>query len=148
AIEQLGKKLLGAINVGLNFHERDRRPRQRAVSIDNGVTRVLPALIDEAPITVRGIFEITVAVDISVMLHPGEGPFDLAAQLMKRLQAAGQVGGASQKNQEEQRGVDRAVIGRVRDLAGTGQLADAKLVQDLAGLLVAPVIYLGALVTG
>jgi hypothetical protein len=41
---------------------------------------------------------------------------------------------------EPRRGVDRAVVRRVRDDAGARQLALSDLVQDLARFLIAPVV--------
>ena len=45
-----------------------------------------------------------------------------------------------EQHQEERRGVGGAVVGRVRPLAEGGDLAEAQLVQDLAGLLVAEAV--------
>jgi hypothetical protein len=50
-----------------------------------------------------------------------------------------------EQHQPERRGVDRAVVRRVGNLAGPCQLTLAQLVQDLARLRVAPVVNLGRL---
>jgi hypothetical protein len=54
----------------------------------------------------------------------------------------------AQQDQEQRRAVDAAVVRGLGDLVEVGQLVDAQLVEDLAGLLVAPVVDLAALVQG
>ena len=50
---------------------------------------------------------------------------------------AGPVVRRAEQDQPQRRGVDRAVVRRVRQLAGAGHLAGPQLVEDLAGLRVA-----------
>ncbi|MNY03941.1 hypothetical protein D3C86_1365880 [compost metagenome] len=54
----------------------------------------------------------------------------------------------AQEDQEERRGVDRAVVGVVGNLLEARQLSDPQLVEDLAGLFVAPIVHAPPLVLG
>ena len=54
----------------------------------------------------------------------------------------------AEQDQPQGRRVDAAVVRPERQLAGTGHLAGAQLVEDLAGLGVAPVVVLGCLACG
>src|SRR5437763_195243 len=55
---------------------------------------------------------------------------------------------AAENDQEQRRRVDGAVVRRLRDLAHPRELADPQLVEDLAGLLVAPRVLAATLPAG
>ena len=94
----------------------------------------LPLVLDEA-----------VAVEVAVLsIQPQRGE-RVRPEPVDELVVAGPALVLVEQHQPQRRRVDRAVVGRVRDLVGARQLAGAQLVQDLARLRVAPVVDLGRL---
>ena len=81
-----------------------------------------------------------VAVAIAPLVDPVERGVERRAQLRHRVEVERPAVVAARDHQEQRRRVDGAVVGRVRDLPGAGELAGAQLVQDLARLGVAPAL--------
>src|SRR5262249_49213841 len=67
----------------------------------------------------------------------GGGGAGRALQLVDETGVPGQPFALVEQDQKQRRRVGRAVVGRVRPLLERGQLAEADLVEDLPGLLVA-----------
>jgi hypothetical protein len=72
----------------------------------------------------------------------------LALQLADQLVVAGPAVVLVQQDEEQRRGVGAPEVRRVRPLAARGQLAEAQLVQDLAGLLLVEVVAHRGLAAG
>ena len=134
-----------AIDVALDLDERDRALGERAVADADRVGRVLPALVDEAAFGLALVLDEAVAVEVAVVVDPVERRERVGPQLVDQLIVSRPALVLIEQHQPQRRGVDRAVVGRVRDLVGACQLARAQLVQDLARLCVAPVVDLGRL---
>src|ERR671918_2036907 len=82
---------------------------------------------------------------IAVAINPFEGSFDVAAQFVKQRKISGPVRVKAKKDQKERCGIDRTVIGSVRNLSCICQLSRSQLVQDLSRFFRSPVIDLASL---
>ncbi len=97
--------------------------------------RIFPTLVAHAPAGALGVLDEAIMVGIAVEVDPLEGAQDCGEELDEEILVVEPVHHFYSGHQEERRAVDRSVVGRVRDQFEVGQLAVARLVQDLAGLL-------------
>ncbi len=109
----------------------------------------LPALVPEARLSIAPlVLDVAVAVAIAVAVDP------LERGARVRLERAHEAGVARpalvlvQEHEEERRRVRGAEVRRMRALAEVRELAEANLVQDLAGLFVPEVVPLGSMSGG
>ena len=119
-----------------------------AVAVADRVAGVLPALVQQAPLRSALVLDEAVAVAIAPLVDPAERGHRVRPQPVDEVAVAGPVERLAEQDQPERRRVDAAVVGRVRQLAGSGRLAHAQLVEDLAGLRVAPLVELRRLERG
>src|SRR5256885_117473 len=68
---------LGAINVGLNLAKSDRTFGQAAILVEDGVVRILPALIDQPLGILALIFYKPVTVRVAIGVDPMEGSLNI-----------------------------------------------------------------------
>src|SRR2546426_9538011 len=73
------------VGVSLDLAGRDRSLSHGAITEQDGIPRVFPALVDEALGRARLIFEVAVAVSVAVALDPFERPH------RRRPQAADEI---------------------------------------------------------
>src|SRR5689334_17312947 len=135
AIEQLGGSNLRVVDVPLDFDERDGRLRQSAVGKRNAITRVLPALVDQAARRGARVLDQTISVDVTVAIDPLKGATCVREELVHEIEVAGPAPRLVEEDEPQRCRVDCSVVGHVRDLAAAGELTAAKLVHDPAGLL-------------
>src|SRR5215217_8268609 len=93
----------------------------------------------------RAIFDEPVAVRVAELVDPPERGVDVRSQSADELDVTRPPEVLREQDQEPRRRVDRAEVRRVRDDSGAREVAPADLVQDLAGLFIAPVVDLGPL---
>ena len=105
------------------------------------VPRVLPALVLEPGLLVAPLVgDVAVALQVGVVVDPGQGRARLLLERSDELGVAGPALVLVEQHDVERRRVDGAVVGRVRPLLERGHLAEAQLVEDAAGVLVAEVV--------
>ena len=110
--------------------------------------RILPALVDEAAVPVAGVLDQSVPIAIVEPIQPVERPIHVAPQVAEHVERARPRRVLAEEDEEQRRGVHRSVVGRLGDPAQSRQLAHPELVQDLARLLIAPAVDVGALAAG
>ena len=135
----------GGVGVGLHLDQRDRAAGERAVGVEDRVVAVLPALVDQAVGVLPAVLDEAVAVAVAVDLDPGQRRLDVGPELEHGGEIAGAVEVGAGQHDEERRRVDAAVVAAERHLPELGHLAEAHLVQDLAGLGVGGGVDLGRL---
>jgi hypothetical protein len=118
----------------LDLGERDRAFRQSAVGMENGVMRILPALVGETLGGRTFVFKEAVAVRVARAVDPAKRCLDRRPQFGDGIHIAGALRVEPRKQDEQRRGVDAAVIEAKGDLAQRRHLAAAHLVQDLSRL--------------
>ena len=139
-IEHLGHAHPGIVDIALQLTEGLWPFDQRAVGIDNAITRILPAHV---LVTNRGaglVLLESVAVAVAIIVDPGEAPFCRLEMPLQERPVAGRAPDGVQRNQVERRRICGTVIRRVRDQLEMRKLAVAHLVHYLAGLGVAVVV--------
>src|SRR5579883_109620 len=132
---EIGDQRPGEIGIGLNLDQRHAAADEAAIGIGDGVGGVLPALIGRLPFRAIVVVDVAVAVLVAVAAHPAERALDRRLELLEKACIAGPLRVMRQRNEEEDRRIDRAVAGALRHKTEPRQFADAQLVQDLAGLL-------------
>jgi hypothetical protein len=90
------------------------------------------------------VLDQAVAVEVAVAVDPLERGDRRLAQLPEQVEVAGPVRVLAEQPEEQRGCVDAPVVAREGRLAEPGGLAHAQLVEDLARLLVALVVVLGA----
>src|SRR5690606_38892916 len=108
---------LGCVSVSLHLDERDRRLRELAVLVEDGVVRVLPALVDEPVLGLPRVFEETIPVEIAVTVDPVERRLYVRPKRTYELHVAGPLPIRCGEHDEERRGIDAAVVEAERHLA-------------------------------
>ena len=108
---------LCCISVSLHLNQRDGRQGERAVGVYDRVAGIFPPLVSETLFNFTFIFEVTVAIDISISTHPVQCSIDVRAQLMKELQISCPCGMSGYEHEPERRCVNRPKIRCVRHLA-------------------------------
>src|SRR3972149_4124939 len=106
--------------------------------MDDGVSQVLPALVDQPFCRVVLFRHVAVAIGVAVGVQPIERGRERVVKLPEKAQVAGPFVVLARQPEEEGCGVDAAVVRRVRKLTRLRHLAAAELMQDLAWLLVSP----------
>ena len=139
--------MLGHVHVSLHLDQGDRARGQGAVRVHHGVERVLPPLVHDPARGPAQVLHEPVAVLVPVLVDPREGGADVRQELVGELQVPGPPEVLGPQEHEPWRGVDGPVVPGVRDVPGSGQLAPADLVQDLAGFLVSPGVDLRPLIS-
>ena len=138
---QPGAAHLGVVGVALQLAGGAREAGQAAVAVRDRVPRVLPALVLEARLLVAPLVgDVAVALQVGVVVDPGQRRARLLLERPHELRVAGPALVLVEQHHVERRRVDGAVVGRVRPLLEGGHLAEAQLVQDAAGVLVAEVV--------
>src|SRR6185436_4058988 len=122
--------------------KRFRSLDKRAVRIDHGVARVLPAHVLVTDRRPRLVLLETVAVAVAIGVDPRETSLCGLQVLLKQPSVAGCAPCVVQRDEVEWRRVGSSVVRGVRYQLEVRQLAVANLVEDLAGLRVAIVIAL------
>ncbi|MNS22866.1 hypothetical protein D3C72_546710 [compost metagenome] len=146
--EQARGREPGAVDVALHLHHRDGRGRDAAVGVDDRVARIFPALVHDPRAQAAVVGQVAALVAVDAALNPAERQLDVLSKLTEQAGVPGPGLVALQHDHEERRGVDGAVERHVGNFTPAGQLAHAQLVEDAAGLLVAPCVHLAALVGG
>ena len=114
-VSQVGERSKGGVAVSLHLDHGDRSLGERAVTVADGVVGVLPALVGQggnARLCRRAVFDETVAVGIAVALHPRDRPFRRGEQRFDLLCGCTPLPEFRQGDDEQGRGIDRAVVGR------------------------------------
>ena len=141
----VGHPRLREVDVPLHLRERDRGFGEPPVGVDHRVVRVLPPLVADPAGRAAQVLDEPVAVQVAVPVDPGERGLRVGQELAREPDVAGPPQVLGVHDQEPRRRVHRPVVGRVRHDPRARELAVAHLVQDLARLLVAPVVLLRAL---
>ena len=147
---EVGDPPLRVEDVALDLGERDRRSSRRApfrsrIASPESFQPWLSRPAGRASL----VLDEAVAVAVAVPVDPVERARARSARAGRRTPGRrSSRRSRAKQDQPERRRVDRAVVRRVRQLAGAGHLAGPQLVEDLAGLGVAPVVDLGRLVGG
>ena len=144
-VEQVRHPELGVVDVALQLDERDRRRREAPVPVGHGVAGVLPALVDVAVRRPRRVLLEPVAVAVAPAVDPAQRGVHVREIPADGVEVAQPVEQVRHDDQEQRRRVVRAVVGRVREDPGRGELAVPDLVEDLARLHVADGVVLGRL---
>ena len=132
---------LRVVGVALQLARRAREARELAVAERDRVPRVLPALVLEPGLLVSPpIPDVAGALEIRVLVDPGESRARLDLELAHERTVAGPALVLVEEHDVERRRVHRAVVRRVRPLLEGRHLAVAHLVEDPAGILVAEVV--------
>ncbi len=131
-------RALGGVDVALHLGERDRRVGRAAVGVADRVARVLPALVEQAKPRAAAVLDEPVAVEVAVAVDPVERRQRVRPQALEQLVVAGPGVDLAEDDEPQRRRIDRAVVGVVRGLPGSGHLAGPQLVEDLARLGVVP----------
>ncbi len=114
----------------------------------NRVVRVLPALVLQPAWRAALVLDEPIAVAVPVLVNPSQRAIQRRSERAQRLEISGPLVVVGRANQEQRRGVNRPVVGRVRDHPRLGELADAKLVQDLSRLSISPGVVVSCLQPG
>ena len=101
------------------------------------VAGVLPALVHEAAVAPPPVLDEAIAVRIAVLVDPFQRRQDVGPDRIQRGAVGGVLPVQAGEHDEQRRRVDGAVVATERHFAQRGELALARLVQDLAGLGVA-----------
>src|SRR5204862_2592761 len=110
------------------------------------VPGVLPALILEARLLVAALVpDVAGALEVGVLVNPVERRARLGLEVADELAVACPALVLVEQDDVERRGVDRAVVRRVRPFLERRQLAVAHLVQDPPRILVEEVYHAAAL---
>ncbi len=134
---QSREPLVGGKHVALHLHQRDRAGRNAAVSMEDRVGTVFPALIGKPGVGGPLVGDETVTVSGAHLLHPGCRPAKRGPHLIDEGHVAGAVGIGGCEIDIERRRVDAAIIAAERQFAQHRHLALARFVHDLAGLGIA-----------
>ena len=86
------------------------------------------------------VLDVAVAVEVAAVLDPGQRGAGVGLEGADQLVVAGPAVVLVQQHEEQRRGVGGSEVRGVRALAARGELAEAQLVQDLAGLLLVEVV--------
>ena len=119
-----------------------------SVGVHDGVSCVLPPHV---LVSQRGpglVLLEAVAVEVAVAVYPLQAAEGDVAVLTEQAVVPEPAPGLVEGDQVQGGRVVGAVVRGVRDLPEVGQLAEADLVGDLAGLGVAPVVHFGGLQLG
>src|SRR6185369_6082756 len=132
-----GHAALRVEDVALDFCQCDRWLALPAFAIADRVVRILPALIQQTAIRTPLVFDETVAVAVSVAIDPSQRGERVRPETVDQPAVPGPIERRTEEDQPQGRRIDRAVVGRVRQLAGARHLSGPQLVADLAWLRVA-----------
>src|ERR1700722_16865055 len=137
------------IDVALDLARGDWATWERAVSELDPVPAVLPALVDKTRGQVAArVLDVTVPVGVAAVIDPLQRRSGIWLERAYERVVAGPAVILVEQDQEQRRGVGRPEVGRVRALAASRELAEAQLVQDLAGLAFVEVLALARLGAG
>ena len=147
-VGEFGQAQLRVVRVALDLAGGDRQHRQPAVSKPHPVPGVPPTLVTQPFGRAGGVLHVAVAVPVAVVVDPAQRGERVVAQLADQVVVPGPAPVLRQQDQPELGGVGAAVVGVVGHHSLPGQLAEADLVQDLAGLLVGEVDAAPSLMMG
>ena len=134
---------LRVVHITLDFAGRARQFGERAVGVDDGGRRILPALVLEpAQLVAALVLDVAVTIAVAVLVDPHQRGSRVRLELTDELGIAGPALVLVEQDEEERRRVGGAVVGRLRTLVEVYEFAEAQLVEDLAGLLIAERIVL------
>ena len=135
---QPGHRPSRGVGVALDLGQGDRALGELPGRVADRVARVLPALVAQPEPGPPVVLEEPVAVEVAGPVDPAEGGQGVRPQALDQRVVAGPGVDLAEQDEPQRRRVDRAVVRAVRRLAGPGHLAGPQLVEDLAGLGVAP----------
>src|SRR6185369_16045384 len=118
----------------LDLAKRDGAFSSGPIRMEDGVVRILPALVGEPAVRLTVVFDKAVPVPIAVLADPAQGRLDVGPDFKKRVVVPGALEIQTREQKKERRGINRAVVAAEWHLTQVGHLAVASLVQDLAGL--------------
>ncbi|MNI08814.1 hypothetical protein D3C73_618630 [compost metagenome] len=144
----LGQRLPGGEGVALDLQQGDRPLGKAAVGVEDGVFRVLPALVRQASVGRTRVVDQAVAVAVAVVAYPARRRDQMGPQGAHRLIVVGALGVGAGQGDEQTGGVDAPVVEAEGHLAQHAHLAAARLVHDLAGGRVHEGVGLGRLARG
>src|SRR6185312_12526660 len=127
-----------AIEIALDFAERNRWRGKRPVCIGDGDTGVFPALVDEAASVGAAVIEIAVAIAVAETLDPIQRRVDVAPQGADQPDVSRPRKILIEEDEEEWSRIHGPVVGRaLRNLPEARERPLAQLVCDLPGLGIA-----------
>src|SRR5215216_5795953 len=83
----------------------------------------------------RGVLEESIAITVAPLLDPLQRPFHIWQELTIERLIARPTDRFGEEHDKERCGIDRPIVGRMRDVAETSHLAVAHLMEDLARFL-------------
>ena len=147
-VGEVGPGQIGAVDVSLHLAQGDRRMGDGAVRVADAVPGVLPALVGEAPVGRPLVLDIPVAVGVAEVLDPLERPLGVGQQLVDRLAGEPPAPELAEEHDEQRRGVGGPVVDAAAAERQRRRVAEAHLVEDATGLLVASGVDVVALEAG
>src|SRR5207302_6899689 len=128
--------------------ESDRGARDPPVRERDAVAGVFPPLLLQALRRPGLVLDVAVTVGVAVLIDPREGGHRVLAELVDAAFVVCEPPILREQDEPERRCVAGAVVRAVRLQPERRELAEAKLVWDLAGLLVLEVVHLFPLKLG
>ena len=138
----------GGIHVALHLAERDGCAGEGPVGEGDAVPRVLPALVDEPVLVESRVLHESVAVAVAVAEDPLERPIGRLDEVVGIVGKAAPACELAEDDDEERRGIRRAVVHRAAAEREVGRGAEPHLVEDASRLLLGCGIHSGALQFG
>src|SRR5215217_5731918 len=98
------------------------------------VVAVFPPLVNDADAigALGGVLDESIAIAVAPLLDPLQRPLHVWQELTVERLIARPTDRFGEEHDKERCGVNRSIVGRMRDVAETSHLAVAHLVQDLA----------------
>jgi hypothetical protein len=122
------------IHIGLDLDHGDWTLRQRSIGVEDGVTTILPTLVDQ-PVTRRSsIFDKAVAIAVAIPINPFERRLDMRPESPNCLEIAGAFKIGACQHDKKWRRIDAAVVAAERHLAQAGHFAVTRFMKDFAWL--------------
>ena len=131
----MGTSEVGAVDVGLDLAQRDGGGGDAAVAIPDAITGILPPLVGQSPVGHALVLDVSIAVEVPVVLDPLEGPFRVGQELVHDLAGQPPAPQLSEQHDEERGGVGGAVVNAAAAERQRRRVTETHLVQDAAGLL-------------
>ena len=120
----------------------------RPVAVPDAVGGVLPPLIGEPPVRHPLVLDVSVAVEVAVVLDPLERPLRVGQELVHHLAGEAPSAQLTEQHDEERGGVGGPVVDAPAAERQRGRVAEAHLVEDAARLLLASRVDVLALEPG
>jgi hypothetical protein len=130
--EKLRHRVARGEQISLKLDGRDWKTREAPILIDDGVTRILPALVVVTLWAPGGIFEEPVAVAVADLVAPRERASRSLEMLLQERVLTRPPPRVPQREAVERGRVVRPEVRRVRDRPPVCELTSPKLVRQLA----------------